>query len=68
MFADYSKPNSYTEAVQSDKLHEWQSAMDDEMKLVKNPTFRRRPIEVRHYFVREKFDDEGRLTVEQVLN
>ena len=37
------------------------------VKLVKNPTFHKRSkhIEVRHYFVREKFD-EGRLTVEHI--
>ena len=37
------------------------------VKFVKNPTFHRRSkhIEVRHYFVREKFD-EGRLTVEHI--
>ena len=37
------------------------------VKLVKNPAFHKRSkhIEVRYYFVREKFE-EGRLTVEHV--
>lgn len=32
MFADCSEPNSFTEAMQSENSHDWQCAMDDEMK------------------------------------
>jgi len=40
MFADYSEPKSYTEAMQSENSQEWQSAMDDEMmSLVENNTW-----------------------------
>ena len=40
MFADYSEHNSYTEAIQSENSHEWQLAMDDELKsLYENNTW-----------------------------
>jgi len=40
MFADYSELNSYTEAIQSENSHEWQLAMDDELKsLYENNTW-----------------------------
>ena len=40
MFADYSEPNSYSEAKVSENSQEWQSAMDEEMKsLAENNTW-----------------------------
>ena len=40
MFADSSEPNSYSQAIQCENSHEWQSAMDDEMKsLCENNTW-----------------------------
>ena len=40
MFADYSEPTTYAEAMQSDNSQEWQSAMDEEMaSLIENNTW-----------------------------